>query len=365
MRNGTGRSDRGNAILSDLPLTDAWGVELPLVLQRRVPLAASLHVPDGPLHLVSAHLDPRGPPGAAWLGGAGRAAQTAHLLDRVAGDLVVLGADLNLGRGRREPSWRLLGDADFATGVPPAPLRLAPHLSRPAAAGPRLPARARSVRPHRPRPGRAAGRAPGRPRGRRIRLGSPSAARPGRAPSRRANAMSDFIGGDLAWWAWALLAIGVVAVVSVVGALFLPDWKEPAYTVGLDAEPGSGAFVDAERRVPEQSGLPRRRGDAAAERRRVLPRHARGHPGRAGHGELRGLHLRARRDRAAIHGCVQRESARGSGGAAPGGLVRLVQVQAPAPRASSSMPASRSRPFARSTSGTWSGCTAGPTGGRS
>jgi endonuclease/exonuclease/phosphatase family metal-dependent hydrolase len=102
MRNGAGRSDRGNAILSELPLADAWGVELPLVLQRRVPVVASLPGPDGPLHVVSAHLDPRGPPGASWLGG----------------DLVILGADLNLGRGRRERSWRLLDAADFATGVP-------------------------------------------------------------------------------------------------------------------------------------------------------------------------------------------------------------------------------------------------------
>ena len=119
MRNGLSRSDRGNAILSDLPLADAWGFELPLVLQRRVAVAGTVRLADGPLHVVSAHLDPRGPAGAAWLGGAGRAAQTAHLLDQVAGDLVVLGADLNLGRGRRERSWRLLHDADFATGVPP------------------------------------------------------------------------------------------------------------------------------------------------------------------------------------------------------------------------------------------------------
>jgi len=119
MRNGVGRSDRGNAILSELPLAETWGVELPLVLQRRVPLAAAVRLPDGPLHVVSAHLDPRGPPGASWLGGAGRAAQTAHLLGHLGGDLVVLGADLNLGRGRRERSWRLLGDAEFATGVPP------------------------------------------------------------------------------------------------------------------------------------------------------------------------------------------------------------------------------------------------------
>jgi endonuclease/exonuclease/phosphatase family metal-dependent hydrolase len=31
----------------------------------------------------------------------------------------VLGADLNLGRGRRERAWRLLHDAGFGLGVPP------------------------------------------------------------------------------------------------------------------------------------------------------------------------------------------------------------------------------------------------------
>jgi endonuclease/exonuclease/phosphatase family metal-dependent hydrolase len=134
MRNGAGRSDRGNAILSELPLEEAYGVELPLLLQRRVPLAAAVGLQDGPLHVVSAHLDPRGPPGAAWLGSAGRAAQTAHLLDHLHGDLVVLGADLNLGRGRREPSWRLLGDAEFATGVPP----VVPHWRHTFHAMPRL-----------------------------------------------------------------------------------------------------------------------------------------------------------------------------------------------------------------------------------
>ena len=70
------------------------------------------------MHVVSAHLDPRGPPGAAWLGVAGRAAQTAYLLEQLGGDVVVLGADLNLGRGRRERSWRLLHEARFSTGIP-------------------------------------------------------------------------------------------------------------------------------------------------------------------------------------------------------------------------------------------------------
>jgi endonuclease/exonuclease/phosphatase family metal-dependent hydrolase len=120
MRNGAERSDRGNAILSDLPLSHAWAFELPLVLERRVPLAATLLFDGGPVHVVSAHLDPRGPPGAAWLGVAGRATQAAHLVTQLAGDLVVLGADLNLGRGRRERAWRLLHEAEFTAGIPAA-----------------------------------------------------------------------------------------------------------------------------------------------------------------------------------------------------------------------------------------------------
>jgi endonuclease/exonuclease/phosphatase family metal-dependent hydrolase len=119
MRNGAGASDRGNAILSDLPLGHAWAFELPLVLQRRVPVGATLLLEGGPLHVVCAHLDPRGPPGAAWLGVAGRAAQATYLLEQVVGDTVILGADLNLGRGRRERAWRLLHEADFGAGVPP------------------------------------------------------------------------------------------------------------------------------------------------------------------------------------------------------------------------------------------------------
>jgi endonuclease/exonuclease/phosphatase family metal-dependent hydrolase len=120
MRNGAERSDRGNAILSDLPLSHAWAFELPLVLERRVPLAATLLLAGGPVHVVSAHLDPRGPPGAAWLGVAGRAKQAAHLVAQLGGELVILGADLNLGRGRRERAWRLLHEAEFTAGIPAA-----------------------------------------------------------------------------------------------------------------------------------------------------------------------------------------------------------------------------------------------------
>jgi endonuclease/exonuclease/phosphatase family metal-dependent hydrolase len=54
------------------------------------------------------------------LGATGRAAQTRHLLASIPEDTVILGADLNLGRGRYEPAWKLLGQAGFTLGVPPA-----------------------------------------------------------------------------------------------------------------------------------------------------------------------------------------------------------------------------------------------------
>jgi cardiolipin synthase len=52
-------------------------------------------------------------------------------------------------------------------------------------------------------------------------------------------------GADLSWWAWTLMIIGVIALVGVFGALFLPDWPSPDFTIGLDAEPESDEFVPA------------------------------------------------------------------------------------------------------------------------
>jgi endonuclease/exonuclease/phosphatase family metal-dependent hydrolase len=120
MRNGVDRSDRGNAILSSLPLEYAQAIELPLVLQRRVAVSAQVAIANTRFCLVSAHLDPRGPPGHRWLGAAGRERQARHLMETIIDDSVILGADLNLGRGRYERAWRLLSDAGFTFGVPPS-----------------------------------------------------------------------------------------------------------------------------------------------------------------------------------------------------------------------------------------------------
>jgi cardiolipin synthase A/B len=50
-------------------------------------------------------------------------------------------------------------------------------------------------------------------------------------------------GADLPWWAWTFMLIGVVALISVFGALFFPDWPTRDFSIGVDAEPGSDEFV--------------------------------------------------------------------------------------------------------------------------
>jgi len=51
-------------------------------------------------------------------------------------------------------------------------------------------------------------------------------------------------GSDLPWWAWALIVIGIIAIVGVLGALFLPDWPAKDFTMGFEAEPGSEKFIE-------------------------------------------------------------------------------------------------------------------------
>ena len=118
MRNGALQSDRGNAILSTLPLSDTSALELPHLLQRRVAVSANVTLGHHKVRVVSAHLDPRGPAGYRLLGGAGRSAQAAHLLEGLGSGTIILGADLNVVRGRYEGAWQLLRNAGFTMGVP-------------------------------------------------------------------------------------------------------------------------------------------------------------------------------------------------------------------------------------------------------
>jgi endonuclease/exonuclease/phosphatase family metal-dependent hydrolase len=127
MRNASHRSDRGNAILSDLDLAGTSAFELPFVAQRRVPVATTVRVPspDGaslPLRVCSAHLDPWGSLKKDWLGAAGRAIQARSLLEAIGEKPsalpLALGADLNTTRGRREAAYKMISEAGFTAGVP-------------------------------------------------------------------------------------------------------------------------------------------------------------------------------------------------------------------------------------------------------
>jgi endonuclease/exonuclease/phosphatase family metal-dependent hydrolase len=114
MRNGREggeqAEDRGNAILSTLPLEDFEAVELPFVVQRRVALIATATDVQGQplLRVAVAHLDTRAPILKGWIfgGPAARRYQAEELVatikDRYDDLPLVLGGDLNTLAGSGE-----------------------------------------------------------------------------------------------------------------------------------------------------------------------------------------------------------------------------------------------------------------------
>jgi hypothetical protein len=51
---------------------------------------------------------------------------------------------------------------------------------------------------------------------------------------------------ELPWWERILLVLGLLLLVGVLGALFLPDWTQSRnLSTTLDAPAGSPAFVQA------------------------------------------------------------------------------------------------------------------------
>ena len=114
MRNGgsTSDEDRGNAILSNLPLTDLQAMELPFERQRRVAIAATLTGTDTTgkpwrVRVVSAHLDNMAGIKRVWVGAEyGRARQArslASLLDD--GQPTILAGDFNTWFGFSDQAY--------------------------------------------------------------------------------------------------------------------------------------------------------------------------------------------------------------------------------------------------------------------
>ncbi len=137
MRNGSpedGMEDRGNALLSTVPLQDLQAIELPFERQRRVAAAArvELRTADGttmPLSIVTAHLDSR--PGLRrlfLLAPPARTRQMRGLLDVLPKGPAVLGGDLNTWFGTAEGAWELarqaFPDTPDGDGATVGPFRL-------------------------------------------------------------------------------------------------------------------------------------------------------------------------------------------------------------------------------------------------
>ena len=118
MRNGAHEGataeDRGNAILSTLPLVNFAGIELPFERQRRIAAAATVTGIDAAgspwqLRLVSAHLNATASVKRLWVFSSGvRGRQARHLARVLANEDVptVIGSDLNSwAGGPSEPAF--------------------------------------------------------------------------------------------------------------------------------------------------------------------------------------------------------------------------------------------------------------------
>jgi endonuclease/exonuclease/phosphatase family metal-dependent hydrolase len=117
MRNGgpESREDRGNAILSSLPLSDLAAYELPFERQRRVALAATISgttTAGTPwrLHIVDAHLDNTFSPRRLWLASEyGRTRQARSLVATLdTGEPLILGGDFNTWSGFSDQAYLAL-----------------------------------------------------------------------------------------------------------------------------------------------------------------------------------------------------------------------------------------------------------------
>jgi endonuclease/exonuclease/phosphatase family metal-dependent hydrolase len=114
MRNGSDigehAQDRGNAILSSLPLKDLQSVELPFAVQRRVALIATVtdYLKQPKLRVAVTHFDTRAPLLYGWILGGPRARNNqakgfVSALEKFAADRmpIVVGGDLNTYLGSK------------------------------------------------------------------------------------------------------------------------------------------------------------------------------------------------------------------------------------------------------------------------